>query len=99
MSAISRRLIATLSAINGAGMLGLGWFAAQMVTYDGVMVLEVSISAGLIAIMAALTVGGLVLARRGRSGAAIALLAVAALPTLAAFGFLIYLEANPIDWR
>ncbi len=30
---------------------------------------------------------------------AIALLSVGAVPTLVVYGFLVYLEFNPIDWR
>lgn len=49
-----------------------------------------------IAVLVMLTLGGLALNRRGRTGAAITLLAIGTLPIVAAAG---YLEANPIDWR
>ena len=70
-----------------------------MLFYDGVMVVELAICAALISVLALTTGGALALRRRGKTGSAVALLAVTALPTLAAFGFLIYLDANPIDWR
>ena len=50
-------------------------------------------------VVAAITAGGIALQRRGRAGAAIVLLALAAVPTIAAFGFLLYLDSHPIDWR
>ncbi|MDP1840218.1 MAG: hypothetical protein Q8N31_00920 [Reyranella sp.] len=94
-----RFVVAALASINIAGVLGLAWFAAVMLFYDGVMVVELAICAVLISVLALITWGGLALRRRGHSGAAIALLAVTALPTLAVFGFLLYLDRNPIDWR
>jgi hypothetical protein len=92
-------LFATLASINIAGVLGLAWFAARMLFYDGVMVVELAICAGLMAILAAITAGGFALKRRGMTRAAIVLLAVAAVPTIATFGFLLYLDSHPIDWR
>ncbi len=94
-----RFVVAALASINVAGFLGLGWFASKVVFHDGVMWVELAICAVPMAVLALTTIGGLALRRRGHSGAAIALLAVAALPTLAAFGFLLYLDRNPIDWR
>lgn len=90
---------AALASMNIAGVLGLGWFAIKTLRNDGVMVVELSICAGLMAVLAAITAGGFALERRGKSRGAVALLAVAALPTIAVFGFLLYLDANPIDWR
>lgn len=88
-----------LAAINVAGIAGLGWFAAHMLIYDGMMAIELSMCAGLMALLAAITAGGVALRRRGRGGATIVLLALAAVPTIAAFGFLLYLDSHPIDWR
>ncbi len=91
--------VAALASINGVGIAGLGWFVAQMLINDGVMVIELSMCAGLMAVLAAITAGGFVLERRGMTWAAIVLLAVAAVPTIAVFGFLLYLDSHPIDWR
>jgi hypothetical protein len=94
------RILLTIAiSITIAGMFGLGWLATGMLAYDGVMVMELSICAALMALLAAITTGGLALDRRGRTKAAIALLSVGAIPTLAVYGFLVYLEFNPIDWR
>ena len=93
-------IVAAASAsMNIAGVLGLGWFAIKTLLQDGVMVVELSICAGLMAVLAAITAGGFALKRRGKFGGAVALLAVAALPTIAVFGFLLYLNRHPIDWR
>lgn len=97
--ASARIAVFSLAAINIAGALGLAWFVVEMLRYDGVMVFELSLCAGLIAAIALVTVGGLKLQRAGKTAAAIALLAVAAVPTTAAIAFLVYLNANPIDWR
>ncbi len=94
-----RFVVAALASINVTGFLGLGWFASKVVFHDGVMWVELAICAIPMAVLALTTIGGLALRRRGHSGTAIVLLAVAALPTLAAFGFLLYLDRNPIDWR
>lgn len=91
--------VAVLAAIDAAAIVGLVWFAAKMLGDESVMVVEVSVCAGLAAVLAGLIWGGMALHRRGRTGAAIAVLAVGAVPTLAVIGFLLYLEANPIDWR
>ena len=90
---------ALLASINIAGVVGLVWFAAGMLTHDGVMVIELSICAGLIAILVSLTACGVLLGRRGMSGGGPTVLAVGALPTLFVYGFLVYLDFNPIDWR
>ena len=92
-------VVAALASINVAGMLGLGWFAVVMLIHDGVMVVELAICAVPMAVLALATAGAFALRRRGKTGAAVALLAVAALPTLAVFGFLLYLDSHPIDWR
>ncbi|CAN7265573.1 hypothetical protein LJR090_001885 [Bosea sp. LjRoot90] len=92
-------LASGLASINIAGALGLGWLAARMLFYDGLMVVELAICAGLIAALAIVTGGAFALKRRGRTKAAIAVLTVAALPTIAVFGFLLYLDSNPIDMR
>lgn len=90
---------ALLASINIAGVVGLVWFAAGMLTHDGVMVIELSICAGLIAILVSLTACGVLLGRRGMSGGGLTLLAVGGLPTLFVYAFLLYLDFNPIDWR
>jgi len=92
-------VIAALAAVNIAGVLGLGWAAAVMLFYDGVMIVELSICAGLMAVLAALTGSAFALGRRGRIGGAVALMAAGALPTIAVYGLLLYLDFNPIDWR
>ena len=90
---------ALLASINIAGVVGLVWFAAGMLANDGVMVVELSICAGLIAILFSLTACGVLLGRRGMSGGGLTLLAVGSLPTLFVYAFLVYLDFNPIDWR
>ncbi|WP_439613173.1 hypothetical protein [Reyranella sp.] len=90
---------ALLASINIAGVVGLVWFAAGMLTHDGVMVIELSICAGLIAILVSLTACGVLLGRRGMSGGGLTLLAIGSLPTLFVYAFLVYLDFNPIDWR
>lgn len=92
-------VVALLASINIAGVVGLVWFAAGMLTHDGLMVIELSICAGLIAILVSLTACGVLLGRRGMSGGGLTLLAVGSLPTLFVYGFLVYLDFNPIDWR
>ncbi len=91
--------VAALASMNVAGILGLGWFVAGILIYDGVMVIELLMCAGLMAFLAAITAGGFALEHRGITRTAIALLAVAAVPTIVAFGFLLYLDGHPIDWR
>ncbi|HQS16266.1 hypothetical protein [Reyranella sp.] len=99
-SAPTKIVTSAMAAINVAGTLGLGWFVVEILTHDGVvMVVELSACASLMALLAALTGGGLVLARRGRIRTGMALLAVGALPAVFVYGFLVYLDANPIDWR
>lgn len=88
-----------LVAINVVGMLGLAWAIAYMLYWDGVMVFELSLCAGLIAVLAAIVAGAWALRRRGWIVAAFVLLAVGAPPTLAVGGLFIYLEYNPIVWR
>jgi hypothetical protein len=92
-------VIASLAAINISGLFGLGWFAMIMLVYDGVMYVELWICATLFTVLALFTGGGVALAHRHKIRTAIALLIVAAVPTLSAYGFLIYLDNNPIDWR
>ncbi len=95
----TRVAASALAAVNLAGALGLAWFGTTMLIDDGVMVVELGIVAGLIAVLLLATIGALALRRRDRMAAAIVLLAVAALPTLATYSFLLYLDANPIDMR
>lgn len=90
---------AVLASINIAGVVGLVWFAAGMLANDGVLVVELSICAGLMVALVSLTACGVLLGRRGLNGGALTLLTVAAVPTLFAYGFLLYLDLNPIDWR
>ncbi len=92
-------VIASLAAINISGLFGLGWFALVMLVYDGVMFVELSICATLFTVLALFTGGGVALARRHKKRTAIALLIAGAMPTLMAYGFWIYLEIHPIDWR
>ena len=92
-------VVAGLAAVNIAGVIGVGWTVAVMLFYDGLMIVELSICAGLMVVLAAITVSAFALRRRGRIGAAVALLAIGALPTIAVYGFLLYLVSNPIDWR
>ena len=96
---LPKYIAAGLASVNIAGVLGLGWFVAGMFTYDGVMIFELSICAGLMVLLSAITAGGVALKRGGRTRTAIALLSVGAVPTLFIYGFLVYLEFNPIDWR
>ncbi len=70
-----------------------------MLIHDGVMIPEISGCVVLMAILAGFTAGGLALRRRGKTTAAIVLLAVGAVPVILAYGFLLYLTVNPIDWR
>jgi hypothetical protein len=96
---VAQVVAALLASINIAGVVGLVWFAAGMLTHDGVMVIELSICAGLIAILVSLTACGVLLGRRGMCGGGLTLLAVGSLPTLFVYAFLVYLDFNPIDWR
>jgi hypothetical protein len=91
--------VAGLASINIAGAIGLVWLVVEMLIHDGVMVLEILSCLVLIAILAGFTAGALALKRRGKTKTAIVLLAVAALPMLFVYGFLVYLDFNPIDWR
>lgn len=92
-------IIAGLVAVNSAGVLGLGWFVVEILIHDGVMVLEVLSCVVAMSLLAGSTVGALLLKRRGRKTTAIILSGVTALPAIFVYGFLVYLEANPIDWR
>lgn len=92
-------VFAGLAAINIAGVLGFLWFAARMLVHDGVMVVELAICAVPIAVLTMITGGAFALKRRGKAKAAAALLVVGALPTIAAYGFLLYLDSHPIDMR
>lgn len=94
-----RMLIVIAASINIAGALGLGWFVAEMLVYDSVLVLEILSCIVLIALLAGITAGGLALDRRGKTKTAIAVLSIGALPTVLVYGFLVYLAFNPIDWR
>lgn len=94
-------IVATgMASTNIAGAVGLAWFVAEILVYDGAnMVIELSICVVLIVLLAALTAGGLALGRRGKTRTGLSVLAVGALPTLFVYGFLVYLDNNPIDWR
>ena len=91
--------VAGLAALNIAGILGLGWLVLEMLIHDGVMVLEILSCVVAMALLAGTTAGALALERRGRKRIAIALSGVTALPAILVYGFLVYLDANPIDWR
>ncbi|WP_428684433.1 hypothetical protein [Reyranella sp.] len=90
---------AGLAAVNSAGVLGLGWFVIEMLIHDGVMALEMLSCVVAMSLLAGTTAGALALKRRGRKRTAIILSGVTALPTIFVYGFLVYLELNPIDWR
>lgn len=92
-------LVAALASINLAGVFGFGWFVVEMLIHDGVMVFEILSCVVLMALLAGFTAGGLALRRRGKTAAAIVLLAVGAAPMILIYGFLLYLTFNPIDWR
>jgi hypothetical protein len=92
-------IVAGPVAVNIAGVLGLGWFVVEMLIHDGVMVLEMLICVVGMSLLAGTTVGALLLKRRGREKTAIVLSGVTALPAIFVYGFLVYLNANPIDWR
>lgn len=96
---VTKIIIAALASVNISGIFGLGWFAVTLLVYDGVMFMEHTICAVLITVLALITAGAFSLSQRGRIGAAVALLAVAALSVIAAYGFLIYLDIHPIDMR
>ncbi|WP_422029742.1 hypothetical protein [Reyranella sp.] len=91
--------VAGLAAVNIAGILGLGWLVLEMLIHDGVMVLEILSCVVAMALLAGTTAGALALERRGRKRIAIALSGVTALPAILVYGFLVYLDLNPIDWR
>lgn len=91
--------IAGLAAVNIAGVLGLGWFVIEMLIHDGVMVLEMLSCVVAMSLLAGTAAGALALNRRGKTTAAVVLSGVTALPTVFVYGFLVYLDANPIDWR
>ncbi|HEY4251497.1 MAG TPA: hypothetical protein VGM87_09865 [Roseomonas sp.] len=91
--------VAGLTAINITGVLGLAWLVVVMLIHDGVMVVELGICAALIAGLAMITGVAFTLRRRGRIVAAVAVLTVAALPTIAAYGFLLYVDTHPVDLR
>jgi hypothetical protein len=92
-------VIASLTAINISGLFGLGWIALQLHFYDVKKYEELSICAVLFTLLALFTGSGVALAHRGKIRTAVAPLIVAAAPTLAAYGFLIYLDTHPIAWR
>lgn len=94
-----RIAFASLAVVNLAGLLGLGWFAATVLFYDGMMGEELLICTVPGVLLIGLTIGAFALERRGLRKSALALLAVGAVPTMAVFGFVLYLEANPIVWR
>lgn len=91
--------LAVLASINVAGMLGLGWIAIGLLIYDGFMAVEHAILGCLMAALILLTSGAFLLGRRGKPAAALAVSAVASLPTVAVYAFLFYLDNHPIDWR
>lgn len=91
--------MAALAAINAAGIAALAWLAATVVIHDRDMFEEQAICFGLIAALAIVTWGGYALARRGWVWAGLVLLALAALPVTAAYGFIFYLDAHPIAWH
>ncbi len=95
----SEPAFAALVAINVSAVLGLAWIAVSMLVHDGVMAIELLICAALIAVVALIIFGGYALKRRGRVGAAFVLLAATAIPAVAIFAFLFYLDGNPIDMR
>lgn len=92
-------VFAGLASINISGMFGLGWFVAVLLIYDGVMFVELTICTIFMVVLALITAGAFLLRHRGKTNAAVALLAVAALPTIASYGFMIYLDTHPIDMR
>ncbi len=93
-------ITSAMAAINVAGTLGLAWFVVENLIHEGVvMVVELSACASLMALLTVFTGGGLALTRRGSTKTGMALLAAGALPTLFVYGFLVYLDFNPIDWR
>jgi len=91
--------VAGLAAVNIAGVLGLGWFVVEMLIHDGVMVLEILSCVVAMSLLAGTAAGALALKRRGRTKAAVGLSGITALPTIFVYGFLVYLNLNPIDWR
>jgi hypothetical protein len=99
-SATTKVVTSATAAINVAGTLGLAWFVVENLLHEGVvMVVELSACATLMALLTVFTGGGLALTRRGNTKTGIALLAAGALPTIFVYGFLVYLDFNPIDWR
>ena len=91
--------VAGLASVNITAVIGFGWLVIETLDFDGVMILEMLSCLVLMAILAGFTSGALALRRRGRMKSALVLLAVAALPMLFVYGFLVYLDFNPIDWR
>ncbi len=92
-------IVAGLVAVNIAGVLGLGWFVVEMLIHDGVMVLEILSCVVAMSLLAGTTAGALALKRRGRKKTAVILSGITALPAIFVYGFLVYLDLNPIDWR
>jgi len=92
-------ILSGLAAVNIAGVLGLGWFVVEMLIHDGVMVLEISSCVVAMSLLAGTTAGALALERRSRRKTAVILSGVTALPAIFVYGFLVYLDVNPIDWR
>lgn len=91
--------VAAFSSVNISGAFGLAWLATRMLRHDGAMPIELSITAGLALVLISITACGMALERQGKMTAALILLGIAAGPTLAAMGFLFYLDAHPIDMR
>lgn len=91
--------VAGFAAVNIAGILGLGWFVLEMLIHDGVMALEILSCVVAMLLLAGATASALALKHRGAKKTAIILAGVTALPTIFVYGFLVYLDANPIDWR
>jgi hypothetical protein len=99
-SSVTKIFASAMAATNVAGMLGLAWFVVDNLLHEGVvMVVELSACASLMALLTVFTGGGLALTRRANTKTGMALLAAGALPTIFVYGFLVYLDFNPIDWR
>jgi hypothetical protein len=92
-------MVSSLASINIVGALGLAWAAVILIFYDGIMIVELGIRLGLMSALGITTICGFALNRHGWERAAIALLALTAVPTILAYAFLIYLEGHPIDMR
>lgn len=94
-----RKVAYALAAVDIAGIIGLIWLMVPVWFFDGFMAIEFSIWAAAFVSLLLVTVGGLVCLRCGLLWAALALLAIGAVPTALAIGGTLYLEFNPIDWK